>query len=389
MMNPSKPTTRLLFLVWLVLGWNLFNPALLHGAQERTPQLMNQTNPPSCYDVVWNSPSTDYNGSMPLGNGEIGLNVWMEPSGDLLLYIGTTDSWDDNGRLLKLGRIRIKINNHPTNSEEFFQQRLNLQKGTIEIQSGTGEQSASLRVWVDACHPVIEVEIQTSTITETTASIELWRNHQMSIPSSSLECSDVLTNDPQQRPLIIEPDTLITNLSQQIGWYHHNTKSIGPQMCAQIQGLQDFPRPDPLLGRTCGAIITATRGQRISDTQLQSTPGHSHQFQIAVHTEHPATPQQWQQATEQLQAQANSIPLELRRQQHTNWWREFWNRSWITISSQQPSEANPAQAVDDAYVVSQAYALQRFINACAGRGHYPIKNSHLLDTIIVEVPYRK
>jgi len=45
---------------------------------------------------------------MPTGNGDIGLNVWVEESGDLLFYIGKTDLWDDNSRLLKLGRARAK-----------------------------------------------------------------------------------------------------------------------------------------------------------------------------------------------------------------------------------------------------------------------------------------
>jgi len=34
---------------------------------------------PARYDVVWNSPSKDQNGSMPLGNGSIGINAWIEP----------------------------------------------------------------------------------------------------------------------------------------------------------------------------------------------------------------------------------------------------------------------------------------------------------------------
>ena len=38
---------------------------------------------PSPYEVVWDTPSADYNGTMPLGNGEIALNAWIEPSGDL------------------------------------------------------------------------------------------------------------------------------------------------------------------------------------------------------------------------------------------------------------------------------------------------------------------
>src|SRR4030042_5652301 len=60
------------------------------------------------YDVTWDSPSRDAWGTMPTGNGDIGLNVWAEESGDLLFYIGKTDLWDDNSRLLKLGRVRFK-----------------------------------------------------------------------------------------------------------------------------------------------------------------------------------------------------------------------------------------------------------------------------------------
>lgn len=40
------------------------------------------------YNVVWNSPSHDTSGTMPLGNGDIGINVWVEEDGDLLFLIG-------------------------------------------------------------------------------------------------------------------------------------------------------------------------------------------------------------------------------------------------------------------------------------------------------------
>ena len=42
------------------------------------------------YNVVWDSPSTGINGSMPLGNGDIGVNIWAEAGGDVLLLIGKT-----------------------------------------------------------------------------------------------------------------------------------------------------------------------------------------------------------------------------------------------------------------------------------------------------------
>ena len=44
-------------------------------------------------NVVWDSPSKDYNGSMPIGNGDLAANVWVEPTGDLIFYLSKSDSW--------------------------------------------------------------------------------------------------------------------------------------------------------------------------------------------------------------------------------------------------------------------------------------------------------
>jgi len=48
--------------------------------------------PLDAYNVVWTAPSQDGSGSMPLGNGEVGVNLWVEPDGDLLFYIARTDA---------------------------------------------------------------------------------------------------------------------------------------------------------------------------------------------------------------------------------------------------------------------------------------------------------
>jgi len=45
------------------------------------------------YNIVCNTPSTTGSmESMPLGNGDITANVWIEKGGDLLLYIGKSDT---------------------------------------------------------------------------------------------------------------------------------------------------------------------------------------------------------------------------------------------------------------------------------------------------------
>ena len=45
------------------------------------------------YNVIWSAPSEDSSGSMPIGNGDIGLNVWAEENGDMLFDISKKDTW--------------------------------------------------------------------------------------------------------------------------------------------------------------------------------------------------------------------------------------------------------------------------------------------------------
>jgi alpha-L-fucosidase 2 len=57
------------------------------------------------YNIKWTSPGNNSLGSMPLGNGDIGVNVWVEQNGDLLFYLSKTDAWSENCQLLNLGKM--------------------------------------------------------------------------------------------------------------------------------------------------------------------------------------------------------------------------------------------------------------------------------------------
>jgi hypothetical protein len=97
------------------------------------------------FDVIWNAPSANHHGSMPLGNGDIALNAWMTGDGDLHFYISKTDAWDDNARLLKVGKVRVHFEPNPIATGKFFRQELKLNEGCIEIttgEPGTSAQSA-------------------------------------------------------------------------------------------------------------------------------------------------------------------------------------------------------------------------------------------------------
>jgi hypothetical protein len=282
------------------------------------------------YNVVWDSPAKGEHDSMPLGNGDICLNAWVEPSGDLVFYISKTDAWDDNARLVKVGKVRVHLEPSPfAAGAKGFRQTLSLRDATMRVEAGEGAGRSSLQVWVDANWPVVHVAAATAEPTEATASNEVWRTER--VEYRQLECSDIMTNAPAdvKQPTIVEPDTVLKDQQGRIGWYHHNVKSFGPKILADIQGLAGFKQADPLLGRTFGAIIRADKGEWLDGLRLRSPSGKAHRFSVYVLTKHPATPEQWLADMDATIRRVEGRTFADRRAAHEKWWAEFWDRSWI------------------------------------------------------------
>src|SRR6266850_457062 len=123
-------------------------------------------------DVTWNSPGTNENNSMPIGNGDVALNAWTEQNGDIVLLLAKSDAWSENGQLLKLGRVRVRVTPNPFAAPASITQTLKLEAGEIQIQAGKN----IARIWVDANHPVARVEIEAEQPVQFEAKAELWRN---------------------------------------------------------------------------------------------------------------------------------------------------------------------------------------------------------------------
>jgi hypothetical protein len=318
------------------------------------------------YNVTWTTPSGSARDSMPLGNGDIALNAWVEENGDLLFYIAKIDSWDENSRLLKVGKVRVSLNPKPQLSS--FEQTLNLDDGSMQVRLND---HLHFQLWVDANHPAIVVEVDSAHPIEAVATIELWRTERTTLPS--IEISDIWFDQSfpnnQREPTIVEPDTVLTEQANRVGWYHHNTRSLGPALMSKLQGLDGFKRDDPIINRTFGAVIQAENGVKVDDLRLQCPAAKTHRIEITVLTQHPSIPEQWLSAIDAAITAAHQTSFDQRRTAHNQWWLGFWNRSWVHVTG------------NDAFAVSQAYALQRYINACAGRGPYPIKFNGSLFTV--------
>lgn len=125
----------------------------------------------SANNLTWDSLGTDQNSSMPLGNGDLALNVWTEQNGDIVLLVAKADAWSENGQLLKLGRVRVTLTPNPFTANSPFAQTLRLETGEVQIQAG----QSRARIWVDANHPVAHLEIQTPQPVQIRARSEVWR----------------------------------------------------------------------------------------------------------------------------------------------------------------------------------------------------------------------
>ena len=286
------------------------------------------------YNIVWDNPSRGMNGSMPLGNGDIGTNVWIEDNGDLVFYISKNDSWGDNGRLLKVGRVRIKFSPNLLENQTAFRQELDLKNGQMLIHID-GDNPTSLKFWIDANHPVINIKTQSPKPVTATAKAEIWRTRPI---ERSVQCASPYQNDPLGRKPVAQPDTVVENYPDGIAWYHCNIKSVGPEMTMKFQGLDGYPGfEDILLHRTFGAVIKGEDSKRIDDLTLQCK-GKENQFSVYVLTKHPSSESQWLDSINEVVTKTEKSPLSERYQRHCQWWHAFWNRSWIYASS--PNQAS-------------------------------------------------
>ncbi|MFM8984024.1 MAG: DUF5703 domain-containing protein, partial [Spartobacteria bacterium] len=126
------------------------------------------------HNVVWDSPSADMHGSMPIGNGDLAANFWVEPSGDLVFYLSKSDSWDADQELLKLGRVRIRLDKPFVRDGRPFRQELDLARGCIVVESGVGDDKTTVDFWIDANRPVVNVQIKGAEAFTAQVALEHW-----------------------------------------------------------------------------------------------------------------------------------------------------------------------------------------------------------------------
>jgi len=336
------------------------------------------------YNVVWDSPSKDVSGTMPLGNGDIGINVWVQ-DGDLLFLVGKTDAWEENSINCKLGRIRVKCSPSPFVAGQPFRQELRLAQGEIVITAGAAGSEVVTRLWVDANQPVIRVETRGEKPFSQQVLLETWRTEERVMTDTQV--SDMFKNlyGPDPYPTILFPDTVVSGLKDRLLVYHHNRKPANDpyEINMKLQGMGAYLKeiPHPLLGRTFGMAIQGP-GFVAADACTLDVPAATAQtFSVyPLTTLAPVTPEQWTAQIDQTIRRIGRVSPKKAYAAHVAWWQAFWGRSEIHLAETNPANI-PADGLSPAFTISRAYALCRFMNAAGGRGAQPIKYNGSIFTV--------
>jgi len=326
------------------------------------------------YNPAWDSPSQDAHGSMPLGNGDVGINAWVDDKGDLVFYVSKTDAWDENARLCKIGRVRVKFD-PPLEPKDGFRQELKLRDGLIQIDAKIHHQAAQICLWVDADQPVVRMQAQSTVAVTCRAEVELWRLRERPLePQEDYGYGDGKSPQAQSYKLTVLPDVVAATAGPQVVWYHRNTRSLYP-VCLEVQHLDALQGKfaDPLLNHIFGASLRGVAMVKDGEQAVKSsTPGTRQQLAVCVLAERAETPETWLKDLARVESAALRPDFAQARLTSSAWWQAFWQRSWVLVDDNATAAQAGAKPRTPS-LVTQGYVLQRFMSAASGRGGSPIK----------------
>ena len=159
------------------------------------------------------------------------------------------------------------------------------------------------------------------------------------------------------------PDVILADKADRLLWCFRNETSTWSAKLAQ-EGLGEAAKKvkDPLLHRTFGALARGPGLVRHSPTAL-STAAKTDTLDLSIHVlnNQTDTVEQWRAELEKQAAASDKLDAAEAWKAHGRWWSDFWRRSRIVVGG-----------CGQAKTITRGYALERFVQACASRGAFPL-----------------
>jgi hypothetical protein len=225
---------------------------------------------PTKPDLVWTTPSKGVTGSMPLGNGKLGLNVWADSGNVVWLLLSHVDALDENTNLDKLGRVKIEaVISQPLLVAQAFKQEMHLPNQTVSIDLTSG---VSLDVWVDATTDAVRVA-STGAAHKLQATLEIWRNATTGYPAAVVNGTTTYKPPlgcPALHPNILLHPDIVVEKDDSLMFYHRNLEEwVVPSWEIDLKSQQMPPDlPAALVNQTFGGLLSGT-----TDSKMIRTPG--------------------------------------------------------------------------------------------------------------------
>ena len=310
-------------------------------------------------DYVWSTPSENAAGSMPCGGGDIGMNVWVE-RGDVLFYVSRSGSFDENNTLLKQGRFRLSLS--PGLDMEQFRQTLHLAEGYVEITDG----KTSIELWADVEKPVVHVDVVSPNVRQVVAATyENWRTHDVLL--TKREAFQTSYKFAAPKGLKTHADS-IRATDDGVTFLHCNgletifDATVSQQKMDKVKPRLYNPLKNLIFGGRMsgkGLMLMDKADGRYASSDYEGwmyvseRPQKNFHLQIAL-ASIQGTIAQWEEALQQTE---HSVRHDADRAASRQWWRAFWQRSYIE---------GRGQAIRN-------YNLFRYMLACNSRGPWPTK----------------
>lgn len=282
------------------------------------------------YNVVWNSHGHSSSDSMPLGDGDTGINLWTTRKDGIFMLLGRSDTIAHQ----KCGRLHLSFEPNVFEQETSFEQVLHLKDGYAGIQTDSTE----IKIWVDAdiaeneTVSFLHIEGKSRIPLAVTASYELWREYDnVDYPRLDVES---------------EKKDFICDRNQEIVWFQKSLRK-GCRHTLYVGG--------KLAGTgSCGNFersgLHALKGRQLQSFHVTA----------ALSADDAEGASRWYEELCAREQAYEKTSRETHFLLHRQWWNEFWSRSHIKLSN-----------FGTADCISARYTLQRYVFACSSRGLLP------------------
>ena len=202
----------------------------------------------------WTTPSTNSAGSMPVGGGGVGLNVWCDAEGTIHFYLSQSGTFDENNTMLKLGRFAL--NAFPEWKADDFAQTLHLETGAMTLSQG----DVTVTLLCDVFKPVVHVEVDAKQKMLPVLSYQSWRTHDEAFSQAEGQQSSWKWLVPKQadpKRIVTRRDSIEAAPSQ-LTFFHQNRSTTVFEYTVHDQQLGAWYDSlyNPLRDRIFGGILT-------------------------------------------------------------------------------------------------------------------------------------